>query len=133
MKEDFDYNKACHQIVHVFSELENIVLTIEHDFAEERKQDPQLNIEIVKDRLQMVSSYKNIFLDYIDRVKPDWGLQKYVEQSIRNLSSFFRGFDNPFLGSTKWTLRINELLISLSREWDALETLREHLFSEEKA
>lgn len=133
MKEDADYNKTCHQIVQLFSELENIVLTIERDFAEEHKQDPQLNIEIVKDRLQMVSLYKNIFLDYIDRVKSDWRLQKYVEHSIRNLSLFFRGFDNPFIGSTKWTLRISELLNSMSKEWDALEALIKHLSTEGKA
>ena len=133
MKEEADYNKTCHQIVQIFSKLENIILTIERDFADEHKRDPQLKIEIVKDRLQLVSSYKNIFLDYIDRAKPDWRLQTYVEHSIRNLSSFFRGFDNPFLGSTKWTLRISELLESLSKEWDALEVLIKHLTSEREA
>lgn len=133
MKEDVRYDKTCHQIVQLFSELENIVLNIEHDFAAEHKQDPQLRIEIVKDRLQMVSLYKNLFLDYIDRVKRDWSLQKYVEQSIGNLSSFFRGFDNPFLGSTKWTVKIDEILNALSKEWDALEALVKHLSSEGKA
>lgn len=123
MKRDIEFERSCDRIASLFSELAAIILTIKNEFKQEHKQDPGLTIEIVNDRLNMVSSYEKNFLGYKKREMSNWSLEKYINYSIQYLYSFFRIFDNPFLGSQKWYQKIVELISRLSSETSILENI----------
>jgi len=117
------YKNLVEQALVQFSELESIVLSIKISFKEENEQDPRLTINIVDNRIDVLSSYVKRFKSYQDREKSDSSIEKdsdYVSQSIQ---SFFRKFDNPFLGSQKWYQRIKQIenqLTNISIELDKL-------------
>lgn len=123
MKKEVEYEKICDRISLIFSELADIINAMKSNFHEEHAQDPQLNIEIINRSLKNVTFNAQAFLGYKKRTKTNWSLEKYIEYTKDDLLSFFREFDNPFLGSRKWTARIKELLIMLSTEYDELEKL----------
>ena len=116
MKKETEYQKSCDRIAAIFSELTDIITTIKKEFEQESAQDPQLTIEIINSSLKIVSFNAKSFSGYKKRTKIEWSLEKYIQYSRDSLQSFFREFDNPFLGSQKWSQRINELIILLSAE-----------------
>lgn len=107
---------ACDRIAKIFIELKGIIATIKNDFENERSHDTQLTMEIIDDSLKIVSYNAISFLNYKKRSKKEWSLEKYIQYLIDSIHSFFREFDNPFLGSIKWTPRISQLLNMLSDE-----------------
>lgn len=123
MKTEIEFEKICDRVSLIFSELADIISTIKNNFYEECAQDPQLNLEIINRSLNSVSFNAKAFLGYKKLTNTSWSLAKYIEYTKDDLLSFFREFDNPFLGSTKWTFRIKELLTMLSTEYDELEKL----------
>ena len=107
----------------IFSDLANIINTMKDNFHEEKAEDPQLNLKIINRSLKSVSFNAQAFSGYKKRTNLTWTLEKYIAYTKEDLLSFFREFDNPFLSSQRWSLRIKELLTMLSREYDELEKL----------
>ena len=108
------YENLVKQGTDIFSELESIVTSIKNNFIEEQRQDPRLTIEIVDNSLDLLSSYVKKFRNYQDRTKSEWPLEKDIDYVSQTIQSFFRKFDNPFLGSQKWYQRIKYLEYSLT-------------------
>jgi hypothetical protein len=123
MRKEIEYEKICDKVSSIFFELAETVDAIRDNFQEEHLQDPQLNLEIINRSIKSVTFNAQAFLGYKKRMKTNWSLEKYIEYAKEDLLSFFREFDNPFLGSRKWTVRIKCLLETLSTEYDKLENL----------
>ncbi|PZX17950.1 hypothetical protein LX69_01366 [Breznakibacter xylanolyticus] len=119
------YEDIVEQSIGVFSELETIVLSIKNNFIEEQRQDPRLTIEMVDKSLELLSSYLARFRGYQDRSKSEWSLEKDIDYVSQTIQSFFRKFDNPFLGSERWYQRIVQLQDQLSEQARELDSLIE--------
>ena len=119
------YENLVEQGIAVFSELESIVLSIKSNFVEEHRQDPRLTIEMVDKSLELLSSYTRRFKGYKDRSKSEWSLEKDIDYVSQTIQSFFRKFDNPFLGSQRWYQRIVQLQDQLSEQARKLDHLIE--------
>lgn len=117
------YEDLVEQGIGIFSELESIVLSIKNNFIEEQRQDPRLTIEMVDKSLELLSSYLTRFRGYQDRSKSEWPLEKDIDYVSQTIQSFFRKFDNPFLGSERWYQRIVQLQNQLSEQSRELDSL----------
>jgi len=104
------------KVVGIFQELELIVSEIKADFTTESAQDPRLSLKVVNNSLELASSCVKRFQSYRQRNESTWSLEKDINYIRQKLRSFYRQFDNPFLGSERWYQRIVQLLDQLSEE-----------------
>jgi hypothetical protein len=126
MNKDREFEICCARIAATFAELTAIVKAIKDDFDSEHASDPRLTIQMVDSRLKIVSFKTDEFIGLKARSKLNWSLQKYTTYAMETLSGFFWEFDNPFLGSTKWAQKIEELLNILSDERRNLQAMLSH-------
>jgi len=119
------FKKIVDSIVEIFSELESIVQAIKDDFTEERKLDPRLTMNIVDQCLGIVSNRLNLFKSSRKIEESKWPFEKDIKYLHDRIRSFYREFDNPFLGSQRWYQRIRQLEDQLSEQSSELEKLIE--------
>ena len=113
---DQHYEIILTRIITIFDELEFIVSDIKSNYELEKLQDQRLTLEIVNDAYRIVHSTKQRFESYRKRANYNWSIKKYIDYVQQRLSSFYREFDNPFLGSERWYQRIVQLQNLLSQE-----------------
>ncbi len=125
MVKEKHYDAILEKIVAIFKELHLIVEEINGNFEEEQRQDPRLSRKIVESRIELTKSCVERFSSYRKRSQSSWSIEKdigYVRQSIQ---SFYREFDNPFLGSHTWYQRISQLIQFLSDESRELQRIED--------
>lgn len=116
MVKDKHYDAILDKIVAIFKELHLIVNEINRNFEEEQRQDPRLSKKIVESKIELTRSCIERFSYYRIRSQPSWSIDKYISYVRQNIQSFYREFDNPFLGSHVWYQRITQLIHLLSDE-----------------
>ena len=117
------YNLILETKDSIFQEFCMIVESIKNDFQEEKKQDPELTMQIVDRNLDLVREYHR---SYHNRPESNWNLERDLNYTRQNIRSFHREFDNPFLRSQRWYQRITKLQEQLSEQARELDKLIEH-------
>jgi hypothetical protein len=115
------YKDVLADIATLFDELYKIVRTIKDEFVDENKQHPALTIKIVNYHLEIVKKYRDSYQNnYLDT---RWTVEKNIKYTKEDLRSFYREFENPFVGSQKWYQKINDLMSQLSEKSGLLDLI----------
>ncbi len=117
-------NLHLNNLSSIFMELHMITDLIRADFNNEKRELPHLTIPMIDNYLQIIESSERAFIHFTQI-----GIENIDEKSVikNSLTSFFRAFENPFLGSERWHLRILQLIEQLSYESIELDNILQKL------